>query len=90
MASIHSSGMIKRLSRRTGTGREEARRLLHNLEDAIQEEVAAGNRVVLRGFGSFDARTYGPGVIRGRTYPARQVPRFRAGAEFKRAVNGEG
>ena len=82
---VYASGISQKLAVRMGISKSEARSIYCNLEKIIQEEVSAGNRVVLRGFGSF-YRSY----LKGRAgiYKGRYVPRFASGDSFRRQVKG--
>jgi DNA-binding protein HU-beta len=63
--------------------------------DTIQDTVAKGDKVAITGFGVFEkserpARTArNPATGATIKVPATSVPKFRAGADFKAAVNGE-
>ena len=87
MATVYTSRVIQKLARKTGVSYDEARRLMHNYEDIIQDEVAKGNRVTLIGFGAFYADTWKGRRVFGTDCSDRQVARFVAGAEFKRVIN---
>jgi DNA-binding protein HU-beta len=62
--------------------------------DTIQSAVAKGDKVAITGFGVFEkserpARTArNPATGESIKVPASSVPKFRAGADFKAAVNG--
>lgn len=68
------------------------RTVLDNLLEIIQEAVAAGNKVQLTGFGTFNARTRKPTTYHhiqsGEKVEVGQrvFPGFRAGKSFKDAV----
>lgn len=53
---MNKSGVVEELAHRLGFSKAEARRLLETHLDAIAHELAIGNRVVLRGLGTFDTR----------------------------------
>lgn len=70
-------------------------RELNAILDCVKEEVAAGNRVTIQGFGSFApveraARTgVNPSTGKPLEIPAKTAVRFKAGNAFKAAVAGE-
>jgi DNA-binding protein HU-beta len=63
--------------------------------DTIQSAVAKGDKVAITGFGVFErserpARTArNPATGESIKVPASSVPKFRPGADFKAAVNGD-
>ena len=63
--------------------------------DTIQSAVAKGDKVAITGFGVFEkserpARTArNPATGAAIKVPASSVPKFRPGADFKAAVNGD-
>lgn len=67
--------------------------VINCLTDIIKEEVKAGNKVQLMGFGTFSrgkrskrkARNPRTGKI--MTVPAKKVPKFNPGTAFREAVN---
>jgi hypothetical protein len=67
---------IGRLAERLGADKRSAATALDAILDEIYAEVAAGEKVTLGGFGSFEKRSRNgnPDVV---------IPAFRAGAEFK-------
>lgn len=75
---------------------KEAERIIRILFDMITGEVAAGEKVTVSGFGTFERRTRKATIARnpktGEPMPieAQNVATFRAGSGLKEAVRGSG
>ena len=73
---------------------DEVERIVDTFFDSIVEQLAAGGRVELRGFGAFSVRKRDARVGRnprtGTTVQveAKRVPFFRAGKEIRQKLNG--
>lgn len=82
------------VAERLGTGRTGGNRALDAVLETIQEEVAAGHRVSITGFGVFEpaeraARTAkNPRTGEAIEVAASTVPKFRPGQAFRDAVAG--
>jgi DNA-binding protein HU-beta len=80
------------VSKLEGTTKKDVDAVLSAAVDAIQEAVAAGEKVTLVGFGSFEPRDRaardGRNPQTGKTIkiPATRVPAFSAGKQFKDLV----
>lgn len=76
-----------------GLSRYRVEQLLNLVLDTVVEEVAAGEKVQITGFGSFEstqrAERTGRNPQTGElvTIPARVAPKFKAGSGFKSLVN---
>lgn len=74
----------------------EAGRIVGSVFKIIQDAVAEGDKVAIAGFGAWEKVTRGARTMRnpktGATVdvPAKDVPKFRAGAGFANHVNGDG
>jgi len=72
---------------------DEVEHLVKTIFENISEALARGERVELRGFGSFTVKEYAPRVGRnprtGETVqvPAKRRPNFRSGIELRRRLN---
>ena len=93
---VHMTDVYRKVAQRTGISQSEARRIVENTLDTIQDDVSAGRRVVLRGFGSFDSYTVaareGLDYLTHDPDDRREFPRhrrvsFRIGSEFRRLLN---
>ena len=80
----------------TGLSKFKAEEAVDAIIDAVRESLARGESVILRRFGSFSVREKNARMGRnprtGREAPisARRVVSFKAGRQFKDAVNGAG
>ena len=74
---------------------DEVERIVKTIFENISEALARGERVELRGFGSFTVKEYAPRVGRNpRTGEAVQVPakrrlNFKIGKELRRRINAK-
>jgi DNA-binding protein HU-beta len=90
---MNKRDLIDAISDRVGN-KKSATEAVNAMVDAIQAAVASGDKVAITGFGVFEkserpartARNHATGAT--IKVPASSVPKFRAGAEFKAAVNG--
>ncbi len=97
MATLRKSDISGRVAANMGSSRAQGEAALKAVLDSIQEAIAAGDRVVLTGFGSFEvrdvkARRVRP--IRGGsagdliTVPAHKRVGFTAGADLSKSAQG--
>jgi len=72
---------------------KQAREIVKVLFDSITEALAAGERVIVKDFGSFTVRKYGsymgrsPWVSEEIKVPPKRMPFFKAGGELRRRLN---
>ncbi|MFM7718872.1 MAG: HU family DNA-binding protein [Actinomycetota bacterium] len=90
---MNKSGLIAEVSARTGASKAETGRVIDGLIAVIRESVAKGQRVSLVGFGTFERRRRNRRIARNPrspetpiVVPARDVPWFTPGREFKDLV----
>ena len=89
---MNKRDLIDAISDRVGN-KKTATEAVNAMVDTIQATVAKGDKVAITGFGVFEkserpARTArNPATGASIRVPASSVPKFRAGAEFKAAVN---
>ena len=88
------SELIERLARRfRSLGQADARQAVGIVIDAITGAVARGDRVEIRGFGSFSTNRRPPRIGRNPKtgekveVPAKIVPHFKAGKEMREGVD---
>jgi integration host factor subunit beta len=93
MQSITRSKLIERLTARSGNlPSKDAEVSVSLILDAITDALARGDRVEIRGFGSFDLNHRQPRTGRNPKtgeqvqVPAKHVPHFRAGKELRERV----
>ncbi len=85
--------LIQKVADRTGFTKKGSGRVVDAVVDAITGSLAAGEKVSLVGFGSFEVRSRSarkgrnPQTGQEITIPARRVPVFRAGKPLKDAVS---
>ena len=81
------------VAEKTGVNRRTAALAVDAVISGVQERIAAGDRVVLRDFGTFSTRERAerpfidPRTRERGTTPARRVVHFRPAPALKRAVN---
>ena len=91
---MNKSELIDALAGKLGVGKREAQHAVDTLLDTITRAVVAGEKVAITGFGVFEKVERGARVARnprtGATVRVKktQIPKFRAGAEFKAVVSG--
>lgn len=97
MATLRKSDMSARVAARLGGSRAEGEAALNAVLEGVQVALAAGDRVVLTGFGSFEVRQVKARRVRpirgGQagtliTVPAHRRVGFTAGAELSKAAQG--
>lgn len=88
------SDLIERLAARLGLPKGRAEVVVNCVFDSMEEALRHGERIELRGFGSFELRNYsayagrnprtgGPVEVR-----EKRLPFFRVGKEMKERING--
>lgn len=95
-APVHRMQLVQAIAERLGIDQEGADDIVVAFLDEIGAHLAAGDQVVLRGFGVFEARMMRP-VVRRRPDTGEEVavaqkrrPMFRASQPFKDRVNANG
>ena len=85
--------LIAAIVEKTGVTKVDADKVLKGFVEAVTESVAAGNKVQLVGFGTFERVERGeregrnPQTGKAIKIAACKAPKFTAGAAFKEAVN---
>ncbi len=87
--------LVEAVARATELTRGDAELLVEIALESIVEALNRGEKVELRGFGSFRVRARG--ARRGRNpktgaaieIPAKRIPYFKAGKELKEVINGD-
>jgi len=92
---MNKAELIDAVASATGLSKKDATAAVESLFDTVKDAVKKGDKVSLSGFGIFEksersART-GRNPQTGATVQiaATSVPKFRAGAEFKKIVSGK-
>jgi DNA-binding protein HU-beta len=90
---MNKGELVDAIADKAGVTKKEADAVLTAVLESIQEAVAAGNKVTLVGFGTFEARERqsregrNPKTGEVMTIPATTVPVFSAGKLFKEKVS---
>ncbi len=99
MATQRKAGMVARIAAKLGGPRSEGETALNAVLDSVREALAAGDRVVLTGFGAFEPRTTkerrvrpiaGPRAGQWVIVPARERVGFLPGSRLASAVRDRG
>jgi DNA-binding protein HU-beta len=87
---MNKSGLVAEVAKRTGSSKADVARAIDASMDVIRETVARGDRVSLVGFGTFERKRRNRRIARNPrkpltpiVVPARDLPWFTAGKEFK-------
>ena len=90
---MNKSGLVAEVAKRTGTSKADVARAIDTSMDVIRETVARGDRVSLVGFGTFERKRRNRRIARNPrkpltpiVVPARDLPWFTAGKEFKEMI----
>ena len=90
---VNKNGLIAEVAKRTGASKVEVGRVIDASMSVIRETVASGQRVSLVGFGTFERKRRNKRIARNPrkpqtpiVVPARDLPWFSAGKEFKDMV----
>lgn len=90
---MNKQELIKKIAEDSEVTQRQAAIVLDSTLNAIMTAVAAGEKVQLLGFGSFEAKQRASRIGRNPStqevleIPAATVPVFKAGVEFKEAVD---
>ena len=92
---MNKAELILKVSRKENIPVNAAQKIVDTLFDSMIESMEKGERVEIRGFGSFAMRHYGG--YRGRNPKTgkivdvlpKRLPHFKVGKELKEIVNGE-
>ena len=90
---MNKGELVEAITEKTGTTKQQTDTILTALTDTIVESVSSGEKVVLVGFGSFEARNRkardgrNPQTGKKLKIPATRIPAFSAGKAFKEQVN---
>ena len=90
---MNKTELIASVAEKSGISKKDAEKAVAAVIDTIVETVAAGDKIQIVGFGTFEQRTRnartGCDPRTGNTIeiPASKVPAFKAGRQFKETVN---
>lgn len=90
---MNKTELIAAVAEKSGISKKDAEKAVAATLDTIVETVAAGDKIQLVGFGTFEQRTRNartgcdPRTGNSIEIPASKVPAFKAGRQFKETVN---
>ena len=90
---MNKSNLINALKEYTGLSRKDAEVVVDQFFSAITEAMGNGDRVEVRGFGSFSVKEYkaytgrNPKTGRQIEVPSKRLPFFKVGKELKEKVD---
>ena len=88
--------LVEKLANKNKLSRKQAIDVINAITQSISDSLAGGNKVEIRGFGSFRVRdrkartAYNPRSRVEVEVPAKKVPFFTAGKDLRKVVDGEG
>ncbi|MBC8434242.1 MAG: integration host factor subunit beta [Desulfobacterales bacterium] len=90
---MNRSELIITIKDKANLSRKNAEKVVDTFFDAIKETLSKGERVEIRGFGSFAVKNYKPYIGRNPktgvqiNVPSKKLPFFKAGKELKEMVD---
>ena len=87
--------LVEKLANKNKLSKKQAVDVINAITQSISDALAEGNKVEIRGFGSFRVRdrkartAYNPRSRVEVNVPAKKVPFFKAGNDLKKMVDGE-
>ena len=90
---MNKSELIKALAEETNIPFDDASLVVNTFIDAMKKSLIAGERIEIRGFGSFKIKEYGgyagrnPKTGESVSVVPKRLPFFRAGKELKEFIN---
>ena len=90
---MNKSDLVDALKERAGLNKKEAEQAVLTFFNEISTSLAQGNRVEIRGFGSFTVKNYksytgrNPKTGASIDVPAKKLPFFKVGKELKENVD---
>lgn len=90
---MNKSELVKMLAEQHNLSNDEAVLVVNSFFDSVRDALLEGERVEIRGFGSFKTKEYGgykgrnPKTGESVEVASKRLPVFRAGKELKELVN---
>jgi len=90
---MNRSDLINALKDKVALSRKEAGKVVDTFFDALKDSLAKGDRVEIRGFGSFSVKNYKPYIGRNPKtgtqiqVTSKKLPFFKVGKELKENVD---
>ena len=92
---MNKGGLVAEVAKRTGLSKADVARVVDAAIDSVRESVVKGERVTLADFGTFERRHRNERIARNPrkpaipiVVPARDLPAFTPGKEFREQVLG--
>ena len=90
---MNKTDIVNKLAEKTRMNQKVAKVVVDTITESIKKAIVSGERVEIRGFGSFSVRQYKP--YKGRNpkngevveVPAKKLPYFKVGKELKEAIS---
>ncbi|MDR2650245.1 MAG: HU family DNA-binding protein [Clostridiales bacterium] len=92
---MNKTELIAAIAAKSELSKKDSEKALQAFEEAVKEELVAGGKVQLVGFGTFDVahraarEGRNPRTKEVMPIPASKAPRFKVGKALKDAVNGK-
>ncbi|MDH3343995.1 MAG: integration host factor subunit beta [Desulfobacteraceae bacterium] len=90
---MNRSDLINSLKNKVALSRKDAGKVVDTFFDALKETLSKGDRVEIRGFGSFSVKSYKPYIGRNPktgekiNVTSKKLPFFKVGKELKEMVD---
>jgi integration host factor subunit beta len=90
---MNKTKLIEKVSERVRIPSNAARVIVNTIFDSMRESLEKGERIEIRGFGTFAIREYGahkgrnPKTGKSVDVPLKKFPHFKVGRELKETVN---
>lgn len=90
---MNRSGLINALKEKVDLSRKDAEKIVDTFFDALKEKLSKGDRIEIRGFGSFTVKHYKPYIGRNPktgkqiNVTSKRLPFFKVGKELKEKVD---
>ncbi len=91
---MNRSELIIAIKGKADLSRKDAEKIVDTFFDTIKETLSKGERVEIRGFGSFTVKNYKPYIGRNPktgiqiNVPSKKLPFFKVGKKLKEMVDG--
>ncbi len=91
---MNRSELIIAIKNEADLSRKDAEKIVDTFFDTVKETLSKGERVEIRGFGSFTVKNYKPYIGRNPktgvqiNVPPKKLPFFKVGKELKEMVDG--
>ena len=84
---MNKSELIKALAEESNLPFDDASLVVNTFIDAMKDSLIAGDRIEIRGFGSFKIKEYSGYAGESVSVVPKRLPFFRAGKELKEYIN---